>query len=384
MQDVTGLVAKAFPEVEILSISTPHSHFDLIGPDGTLILPETWHDLVQPGWSVSLQRRSQPQNLDEQPQPPSSADRAERRYAITDLPGPFPPAPKVFTYPSNAVPSLRKDPYDDSPYQFAYQNAQGGPDARRSTYEAWENMRRANMAVPGAPTPWTPPKPLSQDMLKSSQEGLDARNSTYEAWENLGAGDRRIRNPREPPSRDIPKLPKESLSYESAKDQKRVSMREAERLRDESVESIRQKLEKEAKRAARREKNKNPRDTERRYRLEKRFGPSVKDDSEDKYRLRLSEKRSSQPMAGTVGDDVRKECAGCDGHGMKTMMRQMGPMIQRSQVVCPDCYREDAEKGNGKVVEYAKWWVPIGESREKNGKLVGYPNGSNRRGEFEV
>ena len=32
-----------------------------------------------------------------------------------------------------------------------------------------------------------------------------------------------------------------------------------------------------------------------------------------------------------------KKCMGCDGRGMKTMMRQMGPMIQRFQTVCPDC-----------------------------------------------
>ncbi|KAK5658830.1 hypothetical protein OQA88_1642 [Cercophora sp. LCS_1] len=36
---------------------------------------------------------------------------------------------------------------------------------------------------------------------------------------------------------------------------------------------------------------------------------------------------------------VRK-CTGCDGHGMKTMMRQMGPMIQRFQTVCPECNGE--------------------------------------------
>lgn len=41
---------------------------------------------------------------------------------------------------------------------------------------------------------------------------------------------------------------------------------------------------------------------------------------------------------------VRK-CAGCDGHGTKTMMRQMGPMIQRFQTVCPDC------NGEGEMVK---------------------------------
>ncbi|ODM24034.1 hypothetical protein SI65_01624 [Aspergillus cristatus] len=35
-----------------------------------------------------------------------------------------------------------------------------------------------------------------------------------------------------------------------------------------------------------------------------------------------------------------KSCTGCNGSGMKTMMRQMGPMIQRFQTVCPDCNGE--------------------------------------------
>lgn len=41
---------------------------------------------------------------------------------------------------------------------------------------------------------------------------------------------------------------------------------------------------------------------------------------------------------------VRK-CQGCDGQGTKTMMRQMGPMIQRFQTVCPDC------NGEGEIVK---------------------------------
>lgn len=35
-----------------------------------------------------------------------------------------------------------------------------------------------------------------------------------------------------------------------------------------------------------------------------------------------------------------KKCAGCNGARVKTMMRQMGPMIQRFQTVCPDCNGE--------------------------------------------
>lgn len=40
-----------------------------------------------------------------------------------------------------------------------------------------------------------------------------------------------------------------------------------------------------------------------------------------------------------------KKCPGCDGRGMKTMMRQMGPMIQRFQTVCPDC------QGEGEIIK---------------------------------
>ncbi|RMZ87524.1 hypothetical protein DV736_g5247, partial [Chaetothyriales sp. CBS 134916] len=35
-----------------------------------------------------------------------------------------------------------------------------------------------------------------------------------------------------------------------------------------------------------------------------------------------------------------RPCHGCNGSGVKTMMRQMGPMIQRFQTVCPDCHGE--------------------------------------------
>lgn len=39
-----------------------------------------------------------------------------------------------------------------------------------------------------------------------------------------------------------------------------------------------------------------------------------------------------------------KQCSGCGGSGMKTMMRQMGPMIQRFQTVCTDC------QGEGEII----------------------------------
>ena len=48
------------------------------------------------------------------------------------------------------------------------------------------------------------------------------------------------------------------------------------------------------------------------------------------------------PKCNGIGgkEGAVRRCPGCDGHGMKTMMRQMGPMIQRFQTVCPDCSGE--------------------------------------------
>ncbi|KAA8643503.1 hypothetical protein EYZ11_006608 [Aspergillus tanneri] len=71
---------------------------------------------------------------------------------------------------------------------------------------------------------------------------------------------------------------------------------------------------------------------------------------EDIYRGKVS-KLALQKSVICPGCDGRggkegavKSCTGCNGSGMKTMMRQMGPMIQRFQTVCPDC------NGEGEIV----------------------------------
>jgi len=67
---------------------------------------------------------------------------------------------------------------------------------------------------------------------------------------------------------------------------------------------------------------------------------------EDIYRGKVSKLALQRsiicPKCNGIGgkEGAVKKCAGCDGQGMKTMMRQMGPMIQRFQTVCPDCSGE--------------------------------------------
>ncbi|KAJ2973498.1 hypothetical protein NQ176_g6578 [Zarea fungicola] len=72
---------------------------------------------------------------------------------------------------------------------------------------------------------------------------------------------------------------------------------------------------------------------------------------EDIYRGKISKLALQRsiicPKCEGLGgkDGAVKRCTGCDGHGMKTMMRQLGPMIQRFQTVCPDC------NGEGEIIK---------------------------------
>lgn len=63
-------------------------------------------------------------------------------------------------------------------------------------------------------------------------------------------------------------------------------------------------------------------------------------------KLALQKSVICSSCAGRGGKEgaVRK-CPGCDGLGMKTMMRHMGPMIQRFQTVCSDC------NGEGEIIK---------------------------------
>ncbi|OJJ47829.1 hypothetical protein ASPZODRAFT_63842 [Penicilliopsis zonata CBS 506.65] len=106
---------------------------------------------------------------------------------------------------------------------------------------------------------------------------------------------------------------------------------------------------------------------------------------EDIYRGKVS-KLALQKSVICAGCDGRggkegavKSCTGCNGTGMKTMMRQMGPMIQRFQTVCPDCNGEGeiirekdrCKKCNGKktVVERKVLHVHV-DKGVKNGHKI--------------
>ncbi|TGJ84571.1 hypothetical protein E0Z10_g4180 [Xylaria hypoxylon] len=85
------LIESAFRHVEIIGPEVQEGHYDLIEPDGTIILPQTWEELIQPGWNITMHMWpiGPPPQLQPLGMPPPIPE--------LNIPasGPFPPAPPV-------------------------------------------------------------------------------------------------------------------------------------------------------------------------------------------------------------------------------------------------------------------------------------------------
>jgi hypothetical protein len=48
------LIKQAFIHVEVIGPHVQEGHFDLIGPNGEIILPSVWERVIEPGWPVTM------------------------------------------------------------------------------------------------------------------------------------------------------------------------------------------------------------------------------------------------------------------------------------------------------------------------------------------
>lgn len=48
------LIKQAFLQVDVLGPHVQQGHYDLIGPDGEIILPTVWEKVVQPDWAITM------------------------------------------------------------------------------------------------------------------------------------------------------------------------------------------------------------------------------------------------------------------------------------------------------------------------------------------
>jgi hypothetical protein len=60
-QGMKALIDQAFLYVEPIGKHVHDGHYDLIGPDGEIILPQVWETMVKPDWSIHMQMWPMPE-----------------------------------------------------------------------------------------------------------------------------------------------------------------------------------------------------------------------------------------------------------------------------------------------------------------------------------
>lgn len=48
------LVTEAFKDMDIIGAHVEAGHYDICGPDGDCLLPQTWSNTIKPGWKIKL------------------------------------------------------------------------------------------------------------------------------------------------------------------------------------------------------------------------------------------------------------------------------------------------------------------------------------------
>jgi hypothetical protein len=121
------LIRQAFLHVNRIGQRVAEGHYDLIGPNGEIILPKVWETTIEPGWSISMHMWPMPE--------PSRPHIGHWRN-----PGPPPPPPPMPESPGAALPS-RARPV--SPPAIVHLT-RGPPRSRHSKSKARGWMRKAN------------------------------------------------------------------------------------------------------------------------------------------------------------------------------------------------------------------------------------------------
>ena len=53
------LIKQAFAHVEDIGPHVSQGHYDLVGPNGEIILPQVWETMIEPDWSITMKSTSQ-------------------------------------------------------------------------------------------------------------------------------------------------------------------------------------------------------------------------------------------------------------------------------------------------------------------------------------
>jgi hypothetical protein len=91
-QGMEDLIKQAFMHVDQFSQHVAEGHYDLIGPNGEIILPQVWENMIEPDWSVTMMMWPIPEKLP-MPGPPPGHPLHGRPGSRHHRPPPGPPPP---------------------------------------------------------------------------------------------------------------------------------------------------------------------------------------------------------------------------------------------------------------------------------------------------
>lgn len=63
------LIRQAFLHVDVIGQHVAEGHYDLVGPNGDIILPQVWQTVIEPDWSITMHMWPIPEKPKE-PEPP--------------------------------------------------------------------------------------------------------------------------------------------------------------------------------------------------------------------------------------------------------------------------------------------------------------------------
>lgn len=57
-----ALIKQAFEHVDSLGPHVQEGHYDLVGPNGEIVLPQVWEHMIEPDWAVTMHMWPMPEN----------------------------------------------------------------------------------------------------------------------------------------------------------------------------------------------------------------------------------------------------------------------------------------------------------------------------------
>lgn len=121
------LIRQAFLHIEVIGPHVAEGHYDLVGPNGDIILPQVWETVIEPDWTITM-------HMWPIPEKPQAAEPAPPGDAVAE---PSPPPEPTAAPDESAVPvdeDTKKKP-DQAGRSFIFKLMQ-----RRSTMHLHATM----------------------------------------------------------------------------------------------------------------------------------------------------------------------------------------------------------------------------------------------------